>query len=70
MLAHNVSLINVQAGVALHLLDQQPQRARPALEAIKQASSDTLRELRSVLGIVPTSSRRGRRPPASPVSRI
>jgi signal transduction histidine kinase len=52
VLAHNVSLINVQAGVALHLLDEQPQRARPALEAIKQASSDTLREVRSVLGIL------------------
>jgi signal transduction histidine kinase len=52
VLAHNVSLINVQAGVALHLLDEQPQRARPALEAIKEASSETLREVRSVLGIL------------------
>jgi signal transduction histidine kinase len=52
VLAHNVSLINVQAGTALHLLDQQPERARPALEAIKEASSETLREVRSVLGIL------------------
>jgi signal transduction histidine kinase len=52
VLAHNVSLINVQAGTALHLLDKQPERARPALEAIKDASSDTLREVRSVLGIL------------------
>jgi signal transduction histidine kinase len=52
VLAHNVSLINVQAGTALHLLDQQPERARPALEAIKDASSETLREVRSVLGIL------------------
>jgi signal transduction histidine kinase len=43
VLAHNVSLINVQAGTALHLLDKQPERARPALEAIKDASSETLR---------------------------
>ena len=31
VLAHNISLINVQASVALHLLDEQPEQARPAL---------------------------------------
>jgi signal transduction histidine kinase len=67
VLAHNVSLINVQAGVALHLLDEQPQRARPALEAIKQASSDTLREVRSVLGIL---RRPDERPPRAPTPGI
>jgi signal transduction histidine kinase len=67
LLAHNVSLINVQAGVALHLLDEQPQRARPALEAIKQASSDTLREVRSVLDIL---RRPDERPPRAPTPGI
>jgi signal transduction histidine kinase len=52
VLAHNVSLINVQAGTALHLLEREPERARPALEAIKDASSETLREVRSVLEIL------------------
>jgi signal transduction histidine kinase len=52
LLAHNVSLINVQAGVALHLIDEQPEQARSALAAIKQASGDTLRELRAVLGVL------------------
>jgi signal transduction histidine kinase len=52
MLAHNISLINVQAGVALHLLDDRPGQARPALVAIKQASKETLAELRSVLDIL------------------
>jgi signal transduction histidine kinase len=42
-------LINVQAGVALHLIDEQPERAGPALAAIKQASKETLDELKSVL---------------------
>jgi signal transduction histidine kinase len=50
VLAHNVSLINVQAGVALHLMDDRPEQAGTALAAIKQASAETLRELRSVLG--------------------
>src|SRR5690606_18399398 len=29
--AHNMSLINLQAGVALHLLDARPEQARDAL---------------------------------------
>jgi len=64
MLAHNISLINVQAGVALHLMDEQPGQSRTALVAIKQASSDALRELRSVLDIL----RQGGDAPRSPTS--
>jgi signal transduction histidine kinase len=52
VLAHNISLINVQAGVALHLIDEQPAQVRTALTAIKDASKDALRELRSVLGVL------------------
>jgi signal transduction histidine kinase len=63
VLAHNVSLINVQAGVALHLLDEHPEQAEPALAAIKQASAETLREMRSVLG---TLRRADERAPTSP----
>jgi signal transduction histidine kinase len=49
VLAHSISLINVQAGTALHLLDSKPEQARPALEAIKRASGDALTEVRGVL---------------------
>ena len=52
VLAHNISLINVQAGVALHLMDEQPDQARTALTAIKSASKDALGELRSVLDVL------------------
>ena len=52
VLAHNISLINVQAGVALHLIDRQPDQARTALSAIKTASKEALDELRSVLGVL------------------
>ena len=52
VLAHNISLINVQSGVALHLLDQRPEQARPALEAINQASDAALGELASVLDVL------------------
>jgi signal transduction histidine kinase len=52
VLGHHISLINVQAGVALHLMDQQPEQARVALAVIKDASKDALRELRSVLDVL------------------
>lgn len=65
VLAHNISLINVQAGVALHLMDEQPEQARSALTAIKQASNEALGELRSVLDIL---RQRGEDAPRVPTS--
>ncbi len=50
VLAHNISMINVQAGVALHLIDQNPEQARTALAAIKDASKEALTEMRGVIG--------------------
>ncbi|QPP06570.1 sensor histidine kinase [Streptomyces bathyalis] len=50
VLAHQISLINVQAGAALHRRD--PDQAFTALGDIKQASKETLRELRGVLGVL------------------
>ena len=32
VLAHNISLINVQAGVALHLIDEHPEQGKVALQ--------------------------------------
>jgi signal transduction histidine kinase len=57
VLAHNISMINVQAGVALHLMDQGPEQAgaavvRTALAAIKEASKEALTEMRSVIGVL------------------
>jgi signal transduction histidine kinase len=50
VLAHKISLINVQAGAALHRRD--PEQAYAALGAIKDASKETLRELRTTLGVL------------------
>ncbi len=52
VLAHNISLINVQAGTALHLIDEQPDQARSALANIKEASRDALHELRTALDLL------------------
>jgi signal transduction histidine kinase len=70
VLAHNVSLINVQAGVALHLLGERPEQAEPALAAIKQASGETLRELRSVLGTLRQADEELPRAPAPTLARL
>ncbi len=50
VLAHGISMINVQAGVALELMDEQPEQARTALATIKRASKDALVEVQAVLG--------------------
>ncbi|MGH3823505.1 MAG: sensor histidine kinase [Pseudonocardiaceae bacterium] len=64
VLGHHVSLINVQAGVALYLMDDDPEQARTALAAIKQSSRELLHEMRATLGVL-----RGvdERPPHQPV---
>lgn len=59
VLAHDLSLISVQAGVALHLLDERPEQTRPALVAIKEASGDALGELRRVLDLLRTDGDEG-----------
>ncbi len=50
VLAHSISVINVQAGVALALMDERPEQARTALTTIKAASKEALGEVRQVLG--------------------
>jgi signal transduction histidine kinase len=52
VLAHSLSQINVQAGVGLHLIEKQPEKAAEALASIKETSKSALDEVRSVLGIL------------------
>ncbi|MFI7316389.1 sensor histidine kinase [Streptomyces venezuelae] len=54
VLAHSISVINVQAGVGLALLDSDPEQARTALTTIKAASKEALGEVRQVLGTLRT----------------
>ncbi|MFD3327514.1 sensor histidine kinase [Streptomyces sp. NPDC058701] len=49
VLAHSISVINVQAGVGLALLDTAPEQARTALTTITAASREALGEVRQVL---------------------
>jgi signal transduction histidine kinase len=70
VLAHSISLINVQAGVALHLIDEQPEQARTALAAIKEASGEALREVRSALGTLRGAGESAPRAPAPSLTRL
>jgi signal transduction histidine kinase len=52
VVAHSMSVIAVQAGVGAHVLDERPEQARTALEAISATSRGTLTELRRLLGVL------------------
>jgi signal transduction histidine kinase len=52
VVAHTLTTINVQAGVAAHLLDCDPGNTRTALATIEAASHDALDELRTILGVL------------------
>ena len=73
VVAHNISVINVQANTALHLMDRQPERARTALATINDVSKQALVELRSVLGVlrdVDSSAADAPRAPAPGLARM
>jgi signal transduction histidine kinase len=70
VLAHHVSLINVQSGVALHLMDEQPEQARVALTAIKQSSKEVLVELRNILGVLRDVDRAAPRHPVAGLDQL
>jgi signal transduction histidine kinase len=51
-LTHSISVIQVQAGVAVHLARKRGEEVPPALLAIQEAGADASRELRSTLGVL------------------
>jgi signal transduction histidine kinase len=52
VVAHAMTAINVQAGVAAHLLERDPRQAYDALRNIKSASGAALSDLRSTLDVL------------------
>lgn len=54
VVAHHISVVNVQSGVALHLLDADPSAAREAIGHVRQASQEVLAEMSSLLGLLRT----------------
>jgi signal transduction histidine kinase len=70
VVAHTMATINVQAGVAAHVIDQQPEQAAQALEAIKQASKEGLRELRGILNVLRQADEDDPRSPAPRLAQL
>jgi signal transduction histidine kinase len=65
VVGHRLAVINMRAGIALHVLTKRPEQAKEALEAIKAASKDALDDLRATLALFrwPPDDDQARRPP-------
>jgi signal transduction histidine kinase len=51
VVGHGLAVINLQAGVALHVVGRRPEQAEVALAAIKRSSKEALEELRGTLAV-------------------
>lgn len=60
--AHSIAVINIQSGVAAHVIDKRPSDAREALRSIEQTSSRALEEMRAILGVLRGDERRTPQP--------
>jgi signal transduction histidine kinase len=52
VVAHHIALVNVQAGVAAHVMDSRPDQAKQALAHVREASRSALDELRATVGLL------------------
>ncbi|MFD0384167.1 sensor histidine kinase [Streptomyces stramineus] len=52
VVAHHIALVNVQAGVASHVMDSRPDQAKEALAHVREASRSALAELRATVGLL------------------
>ncbi|OSZ59340.1 two-component sensor histidine kinase [Streptomyces pharetrae CZA14] len=52
VVAHHIALVNVQAGVAAHVMDKRPDQAKEALAHVREASRCALNELRATVGLL------------------
>lgn len=52
VVAHHITLVNAQAGVAHHLMRTDPEHAYTALERIRDTSRSALDELRATVGLL------------------
>ena len=69
-LGHYLSLISVQSGVALNLNPGLPGQVAESLAAIRQASTEGLRELRSVLRLLRADGEPAPHAPPSALARL
>jgi signal transduction histidine kinase len=53
--AHSISVVALQAGAALELLDKTPERARAPLQAIESTAQNALDEMGTLVGVLRTA---------------
>ena len=68
--AHAMSLITIQAGVALHRGEDLPKETREALSVIRSTSREALVELRGILGVLRDMDGEAPRAPTPGLSRL
>jgi signal transduction histidine kinase len=52
VLAHTIAAINVQAGVASDVIEDEPEKARASLRDIRRQSRDAIAELKATVGVL------------------
>ena len=70
VVGHSLSVITMQAGVALHVLDRRPDQVAESLEAIRTTSREALAELRMTLGMFTDPEANGPRAPVPGLARL
>jgi signal transduction histidine kinase len=70
VVGHGLAAINMQAEIALHLLERQPSNAEAALTAISRTSRESLDELRATLGAVRRGDDLDDRTPVAGLARL
>ena len=70
VVAHHITLVNAQAGVAHHLMRTDPDRAYQALAGISETSRAALDELRATVGLLRSDDEPETRQPAPSFERL
>ncbi|MEX5720445.1 sensor histidine kinase [Geodermatophilus maliterrae] len=70
VVAHHISVVNVQAGVARHLVDGHPDQARSALGLVREANRTALSELSAVVGLLRSADGSAPAEPAPGLDRL
>jgi signal transduction histidine kinase len=70
VVGHSLSVITMQAGVALHVLDRRPDQVVESLEAIRTTSREALAELRMTLEMFRDPEADGPRAPVPGLARL
>ncbi|MFB9368314.1 sensor histidine kinase [Kitasatospora albolonga] len=70
VVAHHIALANAQAGIAVHLMDRHPDRAREVLSHLTEATGSALQELRATVGLLRSTEEPAPLEPAPGLDRL